>query len=200
MSISPDRERRHEPRPAGRRGSFTVDDYMALTEFDDKRYEVLDGELVMTPSPMTRHQRVARNLFVALIASKAATSAGEFFFAPYDVILGANTVCQPDILFVRSERASIIGDKNVQGAPDLVVEVLSPSTRKRDAVVKRALYAQAGVAHCWILDPDERTLEEYVLDPAAQTFRQGALLDRPADVFTPALFPELSIELAKVWE
>jgi len=96
---------------------FTYHDYLLLPE--DKRYEILDGELFVVPSPNTKHQRVSLNLEVALHQYAKSGNSGQVYHAPYDVILSEDNVLQPDILFVRKERAAIIGEANIQGAPDL---------------------------------------------------------------------------------
>ena len=108
------------PRPR-----FTIQDYMATPE--DKRYQLLDGELILAPAPTTRHQRIILELSVFLNEFIRERNLGMLFFAPTDVVLSDHDVVQPDIFFISSERANILTEANVQGAPDLVVEILSPS-------------------------------------------------------------------------
>src|SRR5262249_54186269 len=109
---------------------FTYEDYLLLPE--DRRYEIVDGELYMTPSPATYHQRILRQLERALGEYVEGRRLGEVLFAPCDVVLSETDIVQPDVLFVSSGRASIIGEKYISAAPDLVVEILSPATAQRD--------------------------------------------------------------------
>ena len=121
---------------------------------DDERYELLNGELVMSPSPKEIHQHISGSLYLKLGAFVRERSLGKVYFAPFDVVLSDTDVVQPDLLFVSNERADIITPANVQGAPDLVVEILSPATAERDRTLKLDLYAQYGVKEYWIVDPD----------------------------------------------
>ena len=108
---------------------FTYTDYRNAP--DDKRYELLDGDLVVVPAPKEVHQRVLINLTILLGQLVRHTGVGHIYAAPFDVVLSDTDVVQPDLLFVSNERAHIITDENVQGAPDLVIEILSPSTAER---------------------------------------------------------------------
>ena len=131
---------------------FTYEEYR--TAPPDRRYELLDGELVMPPSPNLKHQAVQVQLGERLARFVREQSLGRLFFAPCDVVLSDTDVVQPDLLFVSSERAHLLSSgENVRGAPDLVVEILSPATAERDRGYKRALYAKHGVAECWLVDP-----------------------------------------------
>ena len=141
---------------------FTYADYRNTP--GDKRYELLDGDLVMTPAPGVRHQRVVRKLGTLLTLYVERRRAGEVFFSPCDVVLSDVDVVQPDLLFVSNERAHIITDENIQGAPDLVVEILSPSTAERDRTFKRSLYAKHGVQEYWLVDTDAKTVTVLLRD------------------------------------
>lgn len=174
---------------------FTYEDYAALPD-DGNRWEVLDGELVMSPSPILIHQAVLRNLHAVVHAHVVAHQLGETFFAPLDVILANTTVVQPDMIFVSTARAAVMTAKNLQGAPDLLVEILSPGTARRDLGIKASLYARYGVAFYWMLDPHARTFAERVL--AGGSWTPGAS-GRAADVVAPACFPGLALDLAAVW-
>lgn len=135
---------------------FTYEDYQHTP--DDQRYELLDGELSMVPAPNLSHQRIGTQLGWRLAQFVAERGLGEVFFAPCDVVLSNTDVVQPDLLFVSRERAHLLlGGANVLGAPDLVVEILSPSTAGRDRMLKRGLYAKHGVREYWLVDPDART-------------------------------------------
>ena len=139
---------------------FTVREYMTTPE--DKRYQLLDGEMILAPSPTTKHQRILGNLFRLLDAVFAATSRGRVKLSPLDVVLSDYDVAQPDVLFVSNERADIVTEANIQGAPDLVVEILSPSTAGYDRGYKQVLYGRHGVREYWIVDPDAETVDVLV--------------------------------------
>ena len=144
---------------------------------DDERYELLDGELVMVPAPSLGHQRVDIRLGALLHVFVNERNLGEVFSAPCDVVLSETDVVQPDLLFVSNERAHILfNSANIRGAPDLVIEILSPSTANRDRTRKRALYAQYGVPEYWLVDPDARTVTVLRLGAAGFTVvaRYGA--------------------------
>ena len=130
---------------------LTYADYLALP--GDERYELHDEELVLLESPSEPHQRVIKNLTRHLLAVEER-DLGRIYFAPFDVILSDTEIVQPDLMFISQERAEIITHANVQGAPDLVVEILSPSTANRDWTRKREMYARHGVKELWIVDPD----------------------------------------------
>ena len=133
---------------------FTYEDYLNTPE--DKRYELLDGELVMVPSPNWQHQRTELKLGARVIWFVERHDLGEVATAPTDVVLSDTEVVQPDVLFVSRERTSIIAHDGIHGAPDLVVEILSPSTARRDLTFKRRLYAKHGVKEYWQVNIDER--------------------------------------------
>ncbi len=141
------------PNPAVK---FTYEDYQHTPE--DKRYELLEGALIMAPAPNLGHQRIGTRIGTRLYTFVEERGLGEVFFAPCDVVLSDADVVQPDLLFVSNERAHLLfGGANVCGAPDLVVEILSSSTAGRDRTLKRALYAKHGVKEYWLVDPDART-------------------------------------------
>ena len=147
------------PNPAVK---FTYEDYQHTPE--DKRYELLDGELVMVPAPNLGHQRIGAKLGTRLYTFVEEMGLGEVFFVPCDVVLSNTDVVQPDLLFVSNERAHLLlGGDNVRGVPDLVVEILSPSTAGQDRTLKRALYVKHGVKEYWLVDPDARTVTVLLL-------------------------------------
>ncbi|MBB4634594.1 Uma2 family endonuclease [Longimicrobium terrae] len=130
---------------------------------DGNRYEVIDGELFVTPSPLTIHQKIVGRIFAAIEAFCEEHGAGTVLFAPCDVIFGEGDYLEPDLVFVRRDREEIIGERGIEGPPDLVVEVLSESTAMRDRGIKRDRYAGYGVPEYWIVDSDAKAIEVYRL-------------------------------------
>lgn len=186
-------ETRDQP-PEGRI-VLTYEDYCALPN-DGRRYEILEGELFVTPSPSRAHQRVSANLFVILRAHVDERNLGELFYAPFDVILEKTSVVVPDLLFVSRARRGIVTDRGVEGAPDLIVEILSPGTARRDRLDKAQLFARHGVGHYWLVDPDARVLEAFELDEG-RYLRVAHLAEN--ETFAPSLFPGLTISLSSLW-
>lgn len=152
---------------------LTYDDYVLLPN-DRNRYEILEGELSVTPAPSTKHQTVLGNLFIVVARHVNQHNLGRVFFAPVDLILEPTSVLQPDLLFVSSARRHLITERAIEGAPDLVVENLSPATSRTDRVTKAQIYARHGVPAYWIVDPDEETVEVYLLE--AGGYRLAATL------------------------
>ena len=141
---------------------YTYEDYCQLPE--DKRFELIDGEFYeMAAAPSSIHQRILLVLARLMADWVDQQRLGEVFIAAFDVILSDNDTMQPDILFVAEERRSIITDRACEGAPDLVVEVLSPSTSGRDLTLKRERYALFGIREYWIVSPDARSIEVMAL-------------------------------------
>ena len=173
---------------------YTYADYLKTP--DDERYELIEGELLMTPSPVTRHQRISRKIEFMLEKCVTENDLGEVFDAPYDVYLDAQNVVQPDLLFVTKERLNIIGEKNIQGAPDLVIEIISEATAYRDLVQKKKLYARFGVKEYWIVLPEESSVEVYTLKDS--TFSLLKTYDRD-DTLKSQLLQTLKIELKKIF-
>jgi Uma2 family endonuclease len=178
----------------GTKLKLTYQDYVLLPD-DGKRYEILDGDLYVTPSPTARHQEVSFNLTLALGQYVRAHGLGKVLAAPLDVILADDSIAQPDILFVSNERLPIVRDW-VHGAPDLVIEILSPGTRERDRTLKRRLYARHGVRELWLVDPEAKTVESYSLDPATETLPR---LFSARDVLSSDHLPGLRLLLEPIW-
>ena len=141
-----------ETRPA----TLTYDDY--LNTPDDEQWELLRGELIPAPKRTTLHQRTLGNLAFSLYPFVEKEGLGEVIISSFDVVLSRTNVLQPDLIFVSREQQSIITDANIQGAPALVVEVISPSTANMDRELKRTIYAEHGVGEYWLVDPDARTI------------------------------------------
>lgn len=162
-----------------------------------KIYEVIDGVLYMTPAPGWFHQTAVAALVALIRNFIRPRKLGKVVTAPIGVVLDEANGVEPDVVFVSTARLSIISERGVEGAPDLVVEVLSPSTAARDRGIKMRRYAAAGVPHYWIVDPVNQTLEAYRLGTngyeLAGVFGAG-------DIFRPELFPGLEIPIDELWE
>lgn len=139
---------------------YTYKDYEAFPE--GAPYQLIGGELIITPSTAPYHQRISKRLeYILYEYAEKKKQLGEVFYAPVDVYLEETEVYQPDIIFISKERASIIEEKKINGAPDLVIEILSPSSAYYDLRHKMKVYAKHGVKEYWIVDPDERSIEIY---------------------------------------
>ena len=151
-------------------GTVTYDDYARLPE--GAAYQLIQGELIMAPAPLPTHQDTVGNIFVALTNFAHSRKIGRVFVAPIDVYLGPGDTLQPDVIFISRERFAIIGEKKVEAAPDLVVEVLSPGTAYYDLKKKKRLYEQAGVREYWVVDRLDKSVEVFVLEKHAFTLLQ----------------------------
>jgi Uma2 family endonuclease len=147
-------------------GALTYQDYAALPD-DGRRYQILDGELCVTPAPGSRHQEVSGNIFAALHGHVKVRRLGKVFPAPFDVILSDVSIVQPDVVFVANDRLDRVSARGLEGAPTLAVEILSPSTATLDRQRKLDLYARHGVTYYWIVDGEARTIEAYRLTGGA---------------------------------
>jgi Uma2 family endonuclease len=159
-------------------------------------YEVINGELFMTPAPSWKHQNAVGTLFGYLWQYIHPRKLGKVVTAPTGVVLGEHDGVEPDLVYVSRERMHIISERGVEGEPDLVVEVLSPSTEGRDRGLKMRRYAAAGIPHYWILDPATESLEAYRLGESGYelTGTYG-----PDTIFRADLFPGLEIPIADLW-
>jgi len=177
---------------------WTYEEFMSLPEGGPLRYEIIDGELCMTPSPNTRHQEISLILSLAIGNWVGKSSSGKLFIAPYDVFFSKDPlqVVEPDLVFVSKEHLSIIGEKNIQGVPDLLVEILSPSTEASDRRVKHSLYERFGVPEYWIVDPATNTIQVFRL--AAGHYPAPLELGN-TDVLSTPFLPGLSIPLSEVF-
>ena len=173
---------------------YTYEDYLKTP--DDVRYELIEGDLLMTPSPVTKHQRILRYLGFELLSFVRAKDLGEIFLAPYDVYFDNENVVQPDILFMSSERLNLIGEKNIQGPPDLVIEILSESTAYRDLVQKKKLYARYGVKEYWIIIPEEASVGIYIIKNDVFTLHRS--FGKEETLESPML-KGLTIDLRKIF-
>lgn len=145
---------------------FTYEDYKSLPYVEGVRYELLDGELIRMTSPNEAHQRILIALAFLLMRYVQEHSLGHIYVAPFDVVLGPpgeEEVAEPDILFISEAQRRIIREDAVHGAPDLAIEILSPSTKEKDKNYKRRLYAKHGVKEYWMVDPEDETIEVLML-------------------------------------
>ncbi len=136
---------------------FTYEDYLCLPD-NGKRYQVIAGEVYMAPAPTPNHQDILGRLVVLLQTFVERHSLGKVYCVPCDVILSPEDIVQPDIFFISKERKHIITERNIQGAPDLVIEILSPATAKLDRTLKARLYERFGVKEYWLVDPEEKSV------------------------------------------
>jgi Uma2 family endonuclease len=175
---------------------LTYEDYMLFPE-DGKRHEILDGEHYVTPAPSFGHQSISVNLSSRVHTFVRENRLGFLRYAPLDVLLSEHDIAQPDLLFISNERAAIVTAANVQGAPDLVIEILSDSTRRRDETLKRDRYERAGVREYWIVDPQRRVVR--VLRRGGAGFlAPQEFLAAAGDVLITPLLPGLEILVREI--
>jgi Uma2 family endonuclease len=158
------------------------------------RHELFDGELVVTPSPVPPHQRASGRLYQRFAQQALDGDLGEAFFAPIDVVFAPRVVAVPDVVFVRRERLGIVGPKAIEGPPDLIVEILSPSTRRRDLGSKKALYGRFGVPEYWTVDLQRRVLTACVLDDG-----RYRCLDHADGIARSEVVPGLEVDVAALF-
>ena len=162
---------------------------------DGKRYELLEGELVVSPAPTRKHQKVAWRVVTFLDRAEVA-GFGVGYAAPFEVYFDEYDAAQPDVFFVRADRLDIIKEDRIEGAPDLVVEILSPSTRRRDLRVKLQLYARFGVPFYWIMDTEAITVQPYELTPQGYAVQPLLYAD---DTLSCVLFPGITIRVGNLF-
>ncbi len=174
---------------------YTYQDYLKLPE-DGMRYEIIDGELFMSPAPTLGHQRILGNFYVIIFNFLEKKRLGEVFFAPTDVIFSEINILQPDLVFVSHERFEILTRENIQGAPDLVIEVLSLGTQKRDRTEKLRQYERFGVQEYWMVNHEKQWVEVWRREGGKLIFHKR--LERNQILTTPLLHG-LKIRLTKIF-
>jgi Uma2 family endonuclease len=174
---------------------LTVEDYRATPE--GSRYQLIEGELFMAPAPNMFHQSISGRIYRLLADFVERHSLGEIYYAPCDVYLSDHDVVQPDVLFVARANLGILREDGVHGAPDLVIEVLSPATAQLDKKSKRRIYARAGVKEMWLVDP--LLLQIQVYDFARDPAKPVRLVEED-ETFTTALLPGLAISAAEIFK
>lgn len=176
---------------------------MLLSLDDEKRYEIKNGELSVVPVPNTEHQHFSRNLQYIIWQYVNSKSLGEVYDAPIEVILDQNNVVQPDILFISTQNISIIKKKGIFGSPDLVIEIISPSSKFRDEYEKKTLYQNFDVKEYWIVDPANKSIEILKLtDRVYELYSSGYLEDDDTshNIVKSAILAGLEINLEKVFD
>lgn len=179
-----------------KRAALTYQDYLQLPD-DGRRYEIIEGDLCESPAPSMKHQWTATQLTAVLGAHVYDNDLGHLYSAPTDVYLSDGSIVQPDVLFISRERLHIVTDPNVRGAPDLVIEIISPSSVTTDQETKRDLYAQFGVRHYWVFEPAARWVRAFELG-ADGVYELVAEAAGNAPFSAPP-FVGLVIPLARLW-
>jgi Uma2 family endonuclease len=177
---------------------LTYDDFVQFPE-DGRRHELIDGEHYVTPSPNTRHQTISGTLHGLIWTWLQSHPGGRLFHAPYDIVLSEFDVVEPDLVYFSSERAAqVLTPLHAKGVPELVIEIASKGTRKRDETIKRRLYEQVGVSEYWVVDPEVDVLRVYRREDAS--FGRPIELSREAgDVLTTPLLQGLSLPLGRIF-
>jgi Uma2 family endonuclease len=184
-------------RASGPGVKLTYDDFVEFPD-DGKRHELIDGEHYATPSRNTAHQRIVGNLSGLTWTFLRTNRIGVVFGSPVDVVFSDFDIVAPDLLFISNARRELLTELNVRGAPDLVVEVGSPDTRRRDELTKHRLYEQFGVSEYWVVDPDLDLIKAYRLVEGRYA-RTAELTLAAGDVLTTPLLPGLELPLASIF-
>lgn len=189
----------NHPMPAVHK--LTVNELWAL--FPDEthvRHELIDGVHFVTPTPITRHQVLVSRLWYEIESYLRANPAiGQVFGVPLDCVLSAYDVVEPDIILITHDQLGILTEKNVQGAPALVIEVLSPSTRRRDLGLKRQLFDRAGVCEYWVVDGKLNRMEIHRRNATGILALTGELEAEAGDVLTTPILPGLELRLVPLF-
>lgn len=177
---------------------LTYDDLLQLPD-DRLRHELIGGTHYVTASPNTRHQLVLGEIYFALRSHLERHPGGALFLAPVDVVLSARDVVVPDMVYLSAERApDVLTHQAIRGTPDLIVEILSPGTRRRDSTVKQALYDREGVTEYWLVDPQRASIRVYRRGDEALVLAAD-LSAEANDTLTTPLLPRLSVPLSRVF-
>lgn len=181
------------------RVKLTYDDFLLFPD-DGMRHELIDGEHYVTPSPNTRHQRISGRLYLAIGNWLEANPVGQLFYAPFDVVFTRFDVVEPDLLYMSNERAAhVLTEKHVTGAPEIVIEIGSPRTRKRDETIKRHLYEREGVVEYWVVDPELDLIRVYRRGEGSGFERAQEMSSEAGEILTTPLLPGLEILLRRLF-
>ena len=175
---------------------LTIEDYQALPE-TGPRYQLIEGDLYMAPAPNRFHQDISRNLQFELHSYLKSNPIGKLYNAPFDVYLDEYNAFQPDLIVVLNEHASILTEAGAVGVPDLIVEILSPKTRRLDLLNKKRVYAAKGVPELWIIDPEPRIVS---IHSFAEGSTESVSEIAESGVLTTPLLPGLSISAQLLYE
>jgi Uma2 family endonuclease len=177
---------------------LTYADFVRFPD-DGLRHELIDGEHYVTPAPNTRHQAILGQLHLVIGNWLESHPIGRVFFAPFDVVVSNFDVVEPDLLYLSHARAGdVLTPRHIRGVPELVVEIASKGTRKRDETIKRRLYERSGVTEYWVVDPQVDVVRVY--RRVSDGFGAPVALSREAgDVLTTPLLPGLEIPLGRVF-
>lgn len=176
---------------------LTYDDLRQIPEDDPFRHEVLDGVHVASPSPVYRHQTISRRIQFQLYEQIELKGLGQVVDAPMDIELGVHDIVEPDIFVILKDNEHIITETHVRGAPDLIIEILSPSTSDRDLGIKKDRYEVSGVPEYWIVDPDARTVTVFTLTAGARTYGMPEV--HAEEILFSARGATAEVDLTKVW-
>ena len=177
--------------PGPKQGEWTYSHYAALPD-DGHRYEIVNGVLIMAPAPSPEHQSIAVRLAYYVFPHVDLAGIGRLFTAPIDVELGPKNVFQPDIVVVLNAHLDRVADKKIIGAPDMVVEIASPSTAVFDRLTKYEKYAHAGITEYWIVKPTARTIEVLMLE--GEEYRSLGIFNGQATL-PSRILPDLSVRV-----
>ncbi len=170
-------------------------DYLSLD--DEQRYEILKGELIMTPAPGTIHQKFSRNLEYIIWEYVREKKLGEILDSPFDVILDEQNVVQPDIVFISNANIKHLQDRGCFGTPDMIIEIVSPGSIVRDTITKKGIYERFGVKEYWIVYPREKTIE--VLSLEEGKYKQRCFVEKKG-IIESSVIQGLRIDLKDVFE
>jgi Uma2 family endonuclease len=175
--------------------TYTYKDYEQLPE--GAPYQLIGGELIMTPSPVPYHQKISGKIFFELKRFVDENNVGEVYVAPLDVYFSDTDIYQPDIIFISKDRLNIIGEKKIEDPPDIVIEILSPQTAYYDLRIKKDTYEHAGVKEYWIVDPIQKTIEIFVNKEGRF---EPAITAKAADEVNSEILKGFGISVKEVFE
>jgi Uma2 family endonuclease len=186
--------------PATEKKKYTYQDYLKFS--NDVRYEIIEGNLIIVPAPNSSHQNISRNIELLICDYIYKNNLGEVFHAPYDVILDNNNIIQPDILYISREQFGNIKDGGgFFGSPEIVIEIISPSSKSRDTYQKKDLYESFNIKEYWIVDPANKTMEIFTLDEKSKyyLFSEGYLGEGGNSSLNSNILKDLEINLSVVF-